>query len=411
MTRYISPTGVEAESYHLVRDVALDPIPTLGRQERTIWALLFGNFVIGTGILLPAGMLTDLADAFHVTVPGAGMLMLVSGVVVALGAPLIAASTSGIDRRAILSFSILLYIAGHALAAFSSSFEMLIATRVLIAIGAAIFTPQAAATLAALVPPDRRASAITLAFVGWSLATVAGMPMGGWLAHTIGWDRTFMIMAGISAIALIAVWITVPPRVHIAPLSAKSWRAVATNPALLLVLLVTILNGSGQFTLLTYLNPSLKASLAAGPTEVALILAWFGIWATFGNVVASRFVARIGPGQVVTASLIMIVLALALWGGSASTLPLVLGAAALWGLGTFSSNSVQQARLSAMAPDLASASVALNTSAMYVGQGTAAALGGGLIKAGHMAALPLAGAVIVFAAAILSGFVLAWRKG
>ena len=392
-------------------DVAVKRDLTLSQQRRTIVALLFGNFVIGTGILLPAGMLTDLADAFQITVPAAGMLMVASGIVVALGAPLIAAFTSSIDRRAILAFSLLLYVAGHALAALSSSFEMLVATRILIAIGAAIFTPQAAATLGALVPADRRASAITLAFVGWSLATVAGMPMGGLIAHTIGWAAGFVIMAVISAIALIAVWISVPPRVQIAPLSVTSWRAVATNPALMLVLLVTILNGSGQFTLLTYLNPSLKASLAADPTEVALILAWFGVWATVGNVIASRFVARIGPGQVVTASLIMIFLALGLWGVSANVLPLVLGAAALWGLGTFSSNSVQQARLSAMAPDLASASVALNTSAMYIGQGTAAALGGSLIKVGHMAALPLAGAAIILAAATLSGFVLAWRKG
>ena len=394
-----------------MRDVALNPNLTLSQQRRTIWALLLGNFVIGTGILLPAGMLTDLADAFSVTVPEAGMLMVASGIVVAIGAPLIAAFTSGIDRRAILSFSLLLYVAGHALAALTSSFEMLVATRVLIAVGAAIFTPQAAATLGALVPSDRRAGAITLVFVGWSLATVAGMPMGGWLAHTIGWAAAFMIMAVISAIALIAVWATVPPRVQIARLSGKSWRAVATNPALMLVLLVTILNGTGQFTLLTYLNPSLKASLEANPTEVALILAWFGVWATVGNITASRFVARIGPGQVVTVALIMICTALGLWGLGASTLPVVLGAAALWGLGTFSSNSVQQARLSAMAPELASASVALNTSAMYVGQGTAAALGGSLIKSGHMTALLLAGAAIVPAAATLSGFVLMWRKG
>ena len=394
-----------------MRDIALQPGLSLSQQQRTIWALLLGNFVIGTGILLPAGMLTDLADAFRVTVPGAGMLMVASGVVVALGAPLIAAFTSGIDRRAILSFSLLLYVAGHALAAFSSSFEMLIATRVLIAIGAAIFTPQAAATLSALVPPDRRAGAITLAFVGWSLATVAGMPMGGWLAHAIGWDAAFMIMAVISAIAMIAVWVTVPPRVQIAPLSGKSWLAVTTNPALMLVLLVTVLNGSGQFTLLTYLNPSLKTSLAADPTQVALILAWFGVWATVGNVIASRFVARIGPGQVVTAALIMICAALAAWGLGSAALPVVLVAAALWGLGTFSSNSVQQARLSGMAPELASASVALNTSAMYVGQGTAAALGGALISNGHLAALPFAGAAIVLVAATLSGYVLARRKG
>ena len=337
--------------------------------------------------------------------------MLASGVVVALGAPLIAAFTSAIDRRLILAVSLLLYVIGHAISAVVTSFPMLIAARTLIAIGAAIFTPQAAATLGALIPPERRASAITLAFVGWSLATVAGMPMGGWLAHAYSWRVAFWVTAALSAIVLVAVWATVPKAVRIAPLNASSWRAVAKHPALLLTLAITILNGCGQFTLLTYLNPSLKASLGADTNTVALILAWFGAWATTGNLAASRIVAGLGPGRVVTGTLMIIAVALALWGFGAGTLPVVLLAAALWGFGTFSSNSVQQARLSAMAPELASASVALNTSAMYVGQGSAAALGGALISNGHMPALPFAGAAIVLAATALSAVVLVRRKG
>lgn len=380
-------------------------------ERRTVLALLAGNFIIGTGILLPAGMLTDLADGLLISVPAAGSLMLASGVVVALGAPLIAAFTSAVDRRAILAVSLLAYVIGHAASACATNFQMLVAARALIAIGAAIFTPQAAATLGALVPSERRASAITLAFVGWSLATVAGMPMGGWLAHGFGWRSAFWLMTALSAVGLAAVWLTVPKDVRIAPLNAASWRAVVKHPALILTLVITILNGCGQFTLLTYLNPSLKVSLGADTNMVALILAWFGLWATTGNLISSRFVGSLGPGRVVTGTLAMIVVALVLWGVGASTLPLVLLAAALWGFATFSSNSVQQARLSAFAPELASASVALNTSAMYIGQGSAAALGGALISAGHMPALPFAGGTIVLAAAGLSAFVLVRRKG
>jgi MFS transporter, DHA1 family, inner membrane transport protein len=215
----------------------------------------------------------------------------------------------------------------------------------------------------------------------------------------------------LSALVLAAVWMTVPKDIRIAPLNSSSWRAVAKHPALLLTLAITILNGCGQFTLLTYLNPSLKASLGADTNTVALILAWFGLWATTGNFAASRCVEKLGPGRVVTGALIMISAALVVWGFGAGALPAVLVAAALWGVGMFSSNSVQQARLSAFAPELASASVALNTSAIYVGQGSAAALGGALISAGHMPYLPFAGAGIVLAATALSAFVLLRRRG
>ena len=62
-----------------------------------------------------------------------------------------------------------------------------------------------------------------------------------------------------------------------------------------------------------------------------------------------------------------------------------------WALGCFSSNSAQQARLVAIAPALASASIALNTSAMYAGQAIGAASGGWMIYRGNMNELHWAG--------------------
>ena len=49
---------------------------------------------------------------------------------------------------------------------------------------------------------------------------------------------------------------------------------------------------------------------------------------------------------------------------------------AIWGLGFASTNSMQQVRLVAAAPALASASVSLNTSVLYVGQAVGSAIGG-----------------------------------
>jgi DHA1 family inner membrane transport protein len=41
-----------------------------------------------------------------------------------------------------------------------------------------IFTPQAAACVGLLVPPAQRGRAITFVFLGWSVASVLGMPIG-----------------------------------------------------------------------------------------------------------------------------------------------------------------------------------------------------------------------------------------
>ena len=380
------------------------------QEKKILWALLLGNFVTGTAILLPAGMLTELASGLNVSVPTAGSLLLVSGVVVAVGAPLIAAFTSSVDRRVLLTASLTLLIVTHIASALATSFDMLMATRVVMAIAAAIFTPQAASTVGALLPPERRSSAITMIFVGWSMATVAGVPLGGYVASTLGWPAAFAIVAALALIATAVVWMTVPAGVKITPLNGASWARVLTSKALMTVLLVTVLNGTGQFTLFTYLKPSLKESLEAGAALVTFVLAWYGASATLGNVIAARVVDRIGAARAALFALLMMASGLVLWAAGAHILAVVLAAATVWGLGTFATNSIQQARLAGIAPELTSASISLNTSAIYAGQAAGSGLGGLLIKAQMMPDLPWVGAAILIAAAGVSYIAMRWER-
>ena len=66
------------------------------------------------------------------------------------------------------------------------------------------------------------------------------------------------------------------------------------------------------------------------------------------------------------------------WALSAGIYPLMACSVAIWGLGFASTNSMQQVRLVGAAPALASASVSLNTSVLYVGQAVGSAIGGAL---------------------------------
>jgi predicted MFS family arabinose efflux permease len=90
--------------------------------------------------------------------------------------------------------------------------------------------------------------------------------------------------------------------------------------------------------------------------------------------------------------------------------PALLAAIVLWGLGCFAANSAQQARLVALAPALASASIALNTSSLYAGQALGAGLGGALLRG--LGLLPLApvAAAIMGAALLLSAGVASRRE-
>src|SRR5262245_64228665 len=90
--------------------------PTPSPRE-ALWSLFAGNFIIGTGILLPAGMLNDLSVGLGVSPATAGILMVAGGIVIGLGAPFFATLTSGLDRRLLLVGALVYYAFGHALSA------------------------------------------------------------------------------------------------------------------------------------------------------------------------------------------------------------------------------------------------------------------------------------------------------
>ncbi len=368
----------------------------------SLWMLMLGNFIIGTGILLPAGLLNDVTSDFNITASRAGMLLFVGGLVVGVGAPLLAAVTSRIERRPLLVAALALYALGHAAAAVAPSFELQLILRGLTVIGAAIFTPQAASTVGLLVPPEKRAGAIAFIFIGWSAASVAGIPLGTLLSDAFGWRAVYGLMAGLSALGSVCVFLTLRPKLFVTPLSFAAWKETVSSPLLWLVFMVTLLSMSGQFSMFGYIAPILRDGFGATPAMISTLFAVVGIAGVFGNTVASRVVAELGIDRVIGVALLSLCVGFAgfalLWG---QLLPAML-AAVFWGLGSFSSNSLQQSRLVALAPHLAAATVALNTSVVYLGQALGSAAGGRMVDKGQMAATPFVALAFLLAALALS---------
>jgi DHA1 family inner membrane transport protein len=343
--------------------------------QLALWTLFAGNFIIGTGILLPAGMLNDLSQGLGVSPAAIGLLMLAGGIVIGLGAPVFATLTSGFDRRLLLAGSLVFYAAGHALSALAPDFWTLLVLRALTVISAGIFTPQAAATVGLMVPPEKRAGAVAFIFIGWSIASVAGMPSGSLIAAFAGWRLAYAIMAMLALVSAIMVWRTLPSGLHVGKLSLAAWRDVFADPVLIVILLVTLASASGQFAVFSYLALLFKELLGAPPALIAGLLAGFGAAGVAGNFLAARFVNRMGIEHMILLALVALFLGMMIFWATLGVLIGAMAGMAVWGLGTFSSNSLQQSRLIAHAPALASASVALNTSTIYLGQAIGAGVG------------------------------------
>ncbi len=370
---------------------------------RVLWPLLFGNFVIGTGVMVVPGTLSEISGSLNVSVATAGQLISAAAVLMCLGAPLFAALVAGWDRRRLLALSMLWYAALHLLCALMPSFGTLLPMRVLAMAAPAIFSPQAAACVGLLVPPEQRGRAITFVFLGWSVASVLGMPLGALIGGLAGWRVAFVCVAVLALVSAVWVWRALPNGIKPPALSLAAWKEIAQSKPLLLCIVVTVLYSSGQFVLFSYMAPYYKARLDVSPLQLSLLFAWFGAFGFLGNVVMSRHIDKLGAARSVFIAVACMALTMLLW-PLGTNLWLAAAVVLPWALGCFASNSAQQARLVGLAPALATASVALNTSAMYAGQGLGAAGGGALIANDRMDWLHWVGLVGLLAALAVSAW-------
>lgn len=368
-----------------------------------LWPLLFGNFVIGSGVMVVSGALNDIKDSLGVSVATAGQLISAAALVMCLGAPVLAALVAGWDRRRLLALSMVWYGALHFACIAAPDFATLLPLRALAVVSPAIFTPQAAACVGLLVPVGQRGRAISFVFLGWSVASVLGLPMGAYVGGMLGWRSAFALVAIMSFVSALWVWRRMPDGVKPPALSVAAWGENLRSQALMLTIAVTVACSAGQFVVLAYFAPYFKEKIAASPGELGLLFMWFGVFGFIGNILVSRHIDRFGPARAAMVCIALMAFTMLAWPLGAT---MILAAAVMvpWALGCFAMNSAQQARLVGLAPPLAPASIALNSSAIYAGQALGAAGGGWLIARGGMDPLHWAGLAALVVSAALSAW-------
>ena len=358
-------------------------------------ALMFGNLVTGSTILAPAGMLIELASDLDITVHTAGLLVTFGAIVLCIGSPLTAWLTSQIERRTLLTVTLAVMTLGNAASAFAPDYTTLLVLRLaMLAIGA-LYTPQAAGTAALIVPAEKRGGTIAYVFLGWSLAAAVGLPLIAFMASHYGWRAAYGGVSVIGALSFLLLLWRLPAGLRGTPVDLKTWADLGRNPAIIVLLAITTLLMSGQFAVFTYMGPILSKLTHVSANAVGLVFAIYGVCGFIGIVVVSNIVDSWGALKTSVLCISLVLAGVTGWALSAGLYSLMACSAAIWGLGFASSNSMQQVRLVAAAPQLASASVSLNTSFLYVGQAIGSAIGGVLYAHDLLYGIGYAGAAFV----------------
>jgi predicted MFS family arabinose efflux permease len=339
-------------------------------------ALMLGNIVTGCSVLAPAGMLPELSQGLDVSIRTAGLLITFGAVVLCIGSPLTAWLTSRIERRTLLTATLAVLALTNVASAFAPDYASLLVIRlVMLAIGA-LYTPQAAGTGALIVPMEKRGSTIAYIFLGWSLAAAVGLPLITFMASRYGWRAVYGGIGAIGCLSFLLLMWRLPGGLIGAPVDLKTWADLGRNRMIVRLLSITTLQMSGQFVVFTFMGPLLAKLTNAGPDAIGLVFAFYGVCGFIGIAIATRIVDSWGAYKTSVTFTTLVLAGITGWAVTAGSYPLMACSVALWGLGFASTNSMQQVRLVTAAPALASASVSLNTSMLYVGQAVGSAIGG-----------------------------------
>lgn len=372
---------------------------TAMKQERFplggLLLLSIAIFISMASEFLPGGLIPQIATDFERSASEVGNLITVFALTVVLTAAPLAILTRRIPGKTMALGSFALIGAANVMVVLSPTFEMLLAARVVGALGHGAFWSVVAAYPAHLVLPSQLGRAMAITAAGGSLSGVLGIPLGNALGQAFGWRTSFAALTGLLLLVLLLMFKFLPP--ISAPVASKAETKDA-NPVLrdrtltsvlmvclLILLVVAAQNGFGTYSVVWLLDVAYIA-----PAGIPPILLASGIASAAGVAVVgalySRFPVRLFIGAL--AALIIILFAMPFGAESGTELVvwilIILMGAVFGGIPVM----LQTRMMWTASHRVRNLAAALQTTAFNVGIGGGAFLGGLVLEETSLESLP-----------------------
>ncbi len=372
--------------------------PVLHKTGFRAWlpiiALAFAAFVFNTSEFLPVGLLPDMAESLHETVPFMGLILTGYAFVVAVMSLPLTIITAKFERRKLLLALLFIFSLCHFVVPWVKSFEMLFAARVGVALTHSIFWSIMTPLAARVAPHGKRAVGLAAVMGGTIVATVLGVPIGTNLGHLFGWHMSFFIIGIGSALVFVVIFFVLPLCEATHTGSIKSLPIILKRPGLQQLYFLTVVTVLGQFTAYSYLNPILATAGGLDEGMIVSMLFAFGIAGIIGTLVASKTVDRHCEATLIGA-MVVVCISLALLVISAQTTVSLTVLIVCWGASMTAVCLAFQTVLLTVAPDAADVAASLYSGIFNVGIGGGAFIGSRVSQAAGFLPVSYVGAALV----------------
>lgn len=175
------------------------------RQRKVLLVTSASGFMV----FLDATVVNVAFPSFARSFPGAslaGLSWILSGYSIVFAALLVPAGRLAdvLGRRRSFLAGIVLFTAASLACALAPSVELLVAARILQALGGAILVPTSQALLMGEFEPSKRATAVGLWGAAAAVAAAAGPPIGGLLVESSDWRLVFLVNIPVGVAAWLA---------------------------------------------------------------------------------------------------------------------------------------------------------------------------------------------------------------
>ncbi|EBQ6740224.1 sugar transporter [Salmonella enterica] len=369
--------------------------------------LAIAAFIFNTTEFVPVGLLSDIAESFHMQTAQVGIMITIYAWVVAVMSLPFMLLTSQMERRKLLICLFVLFIASHVLSFLAWNFTVLVISRIGIAFAHAIFWSITASLAIRLAPAGKRAQALSLIATGTALAMVLGLPIGRVVGQYFGWRTTFFAI-GMGALMTLLCLIKLLPKLpseHSG--SLKSLPLLFRRPALMSLYVLTVVVVTAHYTAYSYIEPFVQnvAGLSANfATVLLLILGGAGI---IGSLVFGKLGNRHASSLVSMAIALLVVCLLLLLPAADSEAHLAI-LSIFWGIAIMVIGLGMQVKVLALAPDATDVAMALFSGIFNIGIGAGALVGNQVSLHWSMSAIGYIGTIPACAALVWA--VLIFRK-
>jgi DHA1 family putative efflux transporter-like MFS transporter len=352
-----------------------------GMIRLNVYLIALGAFLTGTAELAVAGILPVLADDLRISIALAGQLVTAYSIAFAIGTPILVTLTSRMGRKNVLIGSLALFIVGCALSFVSAGYVPLLVSRVLLGLGAGVYSVVAISSAATLVPPDKMGGAISAIGFAFGSALTLGVPIGIAATEAWGWRATFLLLGLVSLLILLALTWMLPPIAGDDPKPLRAQLRVLQDPVIVSGFVFSFLLCAGNSLLLTYLTSYLKNILSLNTSFIGAAMFVLGVFSMIGSRAGGYGVDRWGAVRTIAISVALSAGALAILPAVAAVWIAGLAMLAVWMFSLFATAPALQTYFIQQTQGTADFVLGLNTSVIHLGTAAGAVAGGTLVHA------------------------------